>query len=68
MWNILAKFCEGQLETCAGLLREIEDHVRLDVYLSPHVNTLYEMIMGRLLKKRDRKTMTDVVKKKHSSS
>jgi len=68
MWNILAKFCEGQLETCAGLLREIEDYVRLDVYLSPHVNTLYEMIMGRLLKKRDRKTMTDIVKKKHSSS
>jgi len=68
MWNILAKFCEGQLETCAGLLREIEDRVRLDVYLSPHVNTLYEMIMGRLLKKRDRKTMTDIVKKKHSSS
>ncbi|KAH8352710.1 hypothetical protein KR084_005874 [Drosophila pseudotakahashii] len=68
MCTILAKFCEGQLDTCAALLREIEDHVRLDVYLSPHVNTLYEMIMGRLIKKRDRKTMTEFVKKRHSSS
>ncbi|XP_052853654.1 COP9 signalosome complex subunit 1 [Drosophila gunungcola] len=63
MWTILAKFCEGQFDICAQLLREIEAHVRLDVYLSPHVDTLYDMIMGRLLKKRDRKIMTDSVKR-----
>uniref|UniRef100_A0A6P4F2U7 COP9 signalosome complex subunit 1 n=1 Tax=Drosophila rhopaloa TaxID=1041015 RepID=A0A6P4F2U7_DRORH len=66
MWTILAKFCEGQFDACADLLREIEDRVRLDVYLSPHVDTLYDMIMGRLLKKRDRKIMTDSVKRYRS--
>ncbi|XP_017067963.1 COP9 signalosome complex subunit 1b [Drosophila eugracilis] len=60
MWTILAKFYEGQFDTCSALLGDIEDHVRIDVYLSPHVDTLYDMIMGRL-KKNDKKVMTDQV-------
>ncbi|KAH8298249.1 hypothetical protein KR018_011872, partial [Drosophila ironensis] len=48
MWAALAKFYEGQSDTCAKLLREIEDQVRLDVYLAPHVDKLYEMIFNRL--------------------
>lgn len=59
MWNALAHFYEGRLESSAVLLREIEDVVRLDVYLSPHVDMLYKMINGRLQKKRDQIIMTD---------
>ncbi|XP_043662245.1 COP9 signalosome complex subunit 1b [Drosophila teissieri] len=63
MWNILAKFCANEFDSCMSLLREIEDHVRLDVYLSPHVNVLYDMIMARMTKKRNREVMTESLKK-----
>ncbi|EDV57968.1 COP9 signalosome complex subunit 1b [Drosophila erecta] len=62
MWHILAKFYADEFDACVTLLREIEDHIRLDVYLSPHVNALYDMIMGRLTKKRNMEVMTGSLK------
>eukprot|EP00099_Drosophila_melanogaster_P018609 NP_609720.1 COP9 signalosome subunit 1a [Drosophila melanogaster] len=66
MWTILAKFYAGEFDACMTLLREIENHVRLDVYLSPHVSALYDLIMARMLKKRNREVMTESVKKRKS--
>ncbi|KAH8410276.1 hypothetical protein KR009_010489, partial [Drosophila setifemur] len=48
MWNTMAKFYEGQFECCKVLLREIENQVRVDVYLAPHVDKLYQMILARM--------------------
>ncbi|KAH8255279.1 hypothetical protein KR038_000206 [Drosophila bunnanda] len=50
MWSAVASFYEGHLEVTVGLLGEIEHIVRLDVYLSPHVDALYKIIKGRLPK------------------
>ncbi|KAH8249060.1 hypothetical protein KR032_005503, partial [Drosophila birchii] len=50
MVSAVTSFCEGRFEVTAVLLGEIEDTVRLDVYLSPHVDALYKIIRGRLQK------------------
>ncbi|KAH8393529.1 hypothetical protein KR200_004122, partial [Drosophila serrata] len=50
MRSTVANFYEGQVEVTLGLLGEIEYIVRLDVYLSPHVDALYKIIKGRLPK------------------
>lgn len=48
MWKIVAKFYEGDFNECTKLLSEIEDRMRLDVYLAPHVTNLYEKIFIRI--------------------
>ncbi|XP_017096947.1 COP9 signalosome complex subunit 1 [Drosophila bipectinata] len=68
MWNILAKFYEGQSEVCEELLREIEDQIRLDVYLAPHVDKLYEMIINRLPKKKEKKAKYEYLKRYSTTS
>ncbi|XP_068140869.1 COP9 signalosome complex subunit 1 isoform X2 [Drosophila tropicalis] len=55
MWSILAKFYEGNFDYCLMLLHEIENYVRLDVYLAPHVDTLYSMISVRIKERRSLK-------------
>ncbi|KAH8307840.1 hypothetical protein KR059_000658, partial [Drosophila kikkawai] len=55
MRSALFNFHEGHLEITAALLTEIEGIVRLDVYLSPHVDKLYKIIHGRLQKKSEKK-------------
>ncbi|EDV30733.2 uncharacterized protein Dana_GF14895 [Drosophila ananassae] len=67
MWNILAKFYEGQSEVCEELLREIEDQVRIDVYLAPHVDRLYEMIINRLPRKKEKKAKYEYLKRYSTS-
>ncbi|KAL7740560.1 hypothetical protein ACLKA6_009447 [Drosophila palustris] len=48
MWELLANFVGGNLDTCVKLLHDIEGYVRLDVYLAPHVDALYGKIMARI--------------------
>lgn len=51
MWTILATFMAGDYNRCNLLLNEIEDQVRLDVYLAPHVDSLYDKITTRIREK-----------------
>ncbi|KAH8399548.1 hypothetical protein KR222_003037, partial [Zaprionus bogoriensis] len=51
MWNTLAYFLCGDFTNCVRLLHEVEDYVRLDAYLAPHVDTLYDKIMARIQRK-----------------
>ncbi|SPP89786.1 COP9 signalosome complex subunit 1 [Drosophila guanche] len=50
--SLLTTFHAGDLDHCLLLLHQIEDHVRLDYYLAPHVDTLFDMIKVRIQKKR----------------
>lgn len=52
MWDLLANFIAGDLDLCVKLLNDIEGHVRLDVYLAPHVDALYGKIMARIQERR----------------
>ncbi|XP_065066507.1 COP9 signalosome complex subunit 1-like isoform X2 [Rhopilema esculentum] len=47
--NILHKFYDSQYAECLKLLGEMKDNLLLDIYLSPHVNTLYSEIRKRAL-------------------
>ncbi|ALC39682.1 CSN1a [Drosophila busckii] len=48
MWDIMFKFCRGEYGSCMHMLHDIEAHIRLDVYLAPHVDTLYQNIRARM--------------------
>ncbi|KAH8306716.1 hypothetical protein KR044_007689, partial [Drosophila immigrans] len=64
IWDLIANFISGDLDYCIKQLNEIESHVRLDVYLAPHVDSLYGKIMARI---RDRQSSNGVLVLKNSS-
>ncbi|OXU28202.1 hypothetical protein TSAR_008335 [Trichomalopsis sarcophagae] len=47
--DIIFKFYESKYASCLKLLDEIKDNVLLDMYIAPHVNTLYLQIRNRAL-------------------
>jgi COP9 signalosome complex subunit 1 len=47
--DILHKFYESKYASCLRLLDEIKDNMLLDMYLAPHVTTLYTQIRNRAL-------------------
>lgn len=47
--DIIFKFYESKYASCLKLLDEIEDNLLLDMYLAPHVPTLYTQIRNRAL-------------------
>ncbi|KAF6202495.1 hypothetical protein GE061_002891 [Apolygus lucorum] len=47
--DIIFKFYESKYATCLKLLDDIKDNLYLDMYLAPHVNTLYTQIRNRAL-------------------
>lgn len=47
--DIIFKFYESKYASCLKLLEEIKDNLLLDVYLAPHINTLYMQIRNRAL-------------------
>ncbi|XP_070579826.1 COP9 signalosome complex subunit 1-like isoform X4 [Ptychodera flava] len=47
--DIIFKFYESKYACCLKLLDEIKDNLLLDMYLAPHVNTLYTQIRNRAL-------------------
>lgn len=47
--DIVFKFYESKYASCLTLLDEIRDNLLLDMYIAPHVNTLYTKIRNRAL-------------------
>ena len=47
--DIIFKFYESKYAACLKLLDEIKDNILLDLYIAPHVNTLYTQIRNRAL-------------------
>ncbi|XP_014219476.1 COP9 signalosome complex subunit 1 isoform X2 [Copidosoma floridanum] len=47
--DIIFKFYESKYASCLKLLDEIKDNILLDMYIAPHVNTLYTQIRNRAL-------------------
>lgn len=47
--DIIFKFYESKYATCLKLLDDIKDNLYLDMYIAPHVNTLYMQIRNRAL-------------------
>lgn len=47
--DIIFKFYESKYAACLKLLDEIRDNLLLDMYIAPHVNTLYTKIRNRSL-------------------
>jgi COP9 signalosome complex subunit 1 len=47
--DIIFKFYESKYASCLKLLDEIKDNILLDMYIAPHVNTLYLQIRNRAL-------------------
>lgn len=47
--DIIFKFYESKYACCLKLLDEIKDNLLLDMYIAPHVNTLYTQIRNRAL-------------------
>ncbi|XP_074647226.1 COP9 signalosome complex subunit 1-like isoform X2 [Tubulanus polymorphus] len=47
--DIMHKFYESKYASCLKLLDDIKDNLLLDMYLAPHVNTLYTQIRSRAL-------------------
>lgn len=47
--DIVFKFYESKYASCLKLLDEIRDNLLLDMYIAPHVNTLYTKIRNRAL-------------------
>ncbi|XP_064603999.1 COP9 signalosome complex subunit 1-like [Liolophura sinensis] len=47
--DIIHRFYESKYASCLKLLGEIKDNLLLDMYLAPHVNTLYTQIRNRAL-------------------
>lgn len=48
--DIVFKFYESKYAICLKLMDQMKDHLLLDMYLSPHVNTLYAWIRHRALR------------------
>lgn len=47
--DIIFKFYDSKYASCLKMLDEIKDNLLLDMYLAPHVNTLYTQIRNRAL-------------------
>ncbi|XP_022089317.1 COP9 signalosome complex subunit 1-like isoform X2 [Acanthaster planci] len=47
--DIIFMFYESKYASCLKLLDDIKDNLLLDMYLAPHVNTLYSQIRNRAL-------------------
>lgn len=47
--DIIFKFYESKYAQCLKLLDEIKDNLLLDMYIAPHINTLYTQIRNRAL-------------------
>lgn len=47
--DIIFKFYESKYASCLKLLDEIKENLLLDMYIAPHVNTLYSQIRNRAL-------------------
>ncbi|EDV97606.1 COP9 signalosome complex subunit 1b [Drosophila grimshawi] len=47
--DIIFKFYESNYASCLTLLDEIRDNLLVDMYIAPHVNTLYTKIRNRAL-------------------
>lgn len=47
--DVVFKFNESKYAACLKLLDEIKENLLLDMYLAPHVNTLYTQIRNRAL-------------------
>lgn len=47
--DIIFKFYESKYANCLTLLDEIRDNLLVDMYIAPHVNTLYTKIRNRAL-------------------
>ncbi|XP_054716212.1 COP9 signalosome complex subunit 1-like [Uloborus diversus] len=47
--DIIFRFYDSKYASCLKLLDEIKDNLLLDMYLAPHVNTLYTQIRNRAL-------------------
>lgn len=47
--DIIFKFYESKYASCLKLLDDIKDNLLLDMYLAPHINTLYTQIRNRAL-------------------
>uniref|UniRef100_UPI003AAA5AFA COP9 signalosome complex subunit 1 isoform X5 n=1 Tax=Centroberyx gerrardi TaxID=166262 RepID=UPI003AAA5AFA len=47
--DIIFKFYESKYASCLKMLDEIKDNLLLDMYLAPHVRTLYTQIRNRAL-------------------
>uniref|UniRef100_A0A8C9ZSJ7 COP9 signalosome complex subunit 1 n=1 Tax=Sander lucioperca TaxID=283035 RepID=A0A8C9ZSJ7_SANLU len=47
--DIIFKFYESKYASCLKLLDEMKDNLLLDMYLAPHVKTLYSQIRNRAL-------------------
>ncbi|GBL92056.1 COP9 signalosome complex subunit 1 [Araneus ventricosus] len=47
--DIIFRFYESKYASCLKLLDEIKDNLLLDMYLAPHVQTLYTQIRNRAL-------------------
>uniref|UniRef100_A0A8C5CBH3 G protein pathway suppressor 1 n=1 Tax=Gadus morhua TaxID=8049 RepID=A0A8C5CBH3_GADMO len=47
--DIIFKFYESKYASCLKLLDEMKDNLLLDIYLAPHVRTLYTQIRNRAL-------------------
>ncbi|KAL3876179.1 hypothetical protein ACJMK2_034050 [Sinanodonta woodiana] len=47
--DIIHKFYESKYASCLTLLEEIKDNLLLDMYLAPHVKTLYTQIRNRAM-------------------
>nr|XP_006814657.1 PREDICTED: COP9 signalosome complex subunit 1-like isoform X2 [Saccoglossus kowalevskii] len=47
--DIIFKFYESKYASCLKMLDEVKDNLLLDMYLAPHVNTLYTQIRNRAL-------------------
>ncbi|KAJ3663515.1 hypothetical protein Zmor_007770 [Zophobas morio] len=47
--DIIFKFYESKYASCLKLLDEIKDNLLLDMYIAPHINTLYTQIRNRAL-------------------
>lgn len=47
--DVIFKFYESKYGQCLKLLDEIRDNLLLDMYIAPHVNTLYTKIRNRAL-------------------
>lgn len=47
--DIIFKFYESKYASCLKLLDEIKDNLLLDMYIAPHVKTLYTQIRNRAL-------------------
>ncbi|XP_067088521.1 COP9 signalosome complex subunit 1 isoform X1 [Osmerus mordax] len=47
--NVIFKFYESKYASCLKLLDDMKDNLLLDMYLAPHVRTLYTQIRNRAL-------------------